>query len=99
MMDVGDPKQVKKAKKKFKTRETVEREELKALLQLPAARRFIWTLLGRCGINRLSFSEEATHTTAFLEGRRSIGNEIIGEIDAAIPHTYINIYREHHGEE
>lgn len=93
-MDVGDEREVKKARRKHKSRETVEREELKALLKLPAARRFIWTVLEDCGIHQLSFSEEETHTAAFLEGRRSIGNAVIKMIDEAIPHTYVDIYRE-----
>ena len=98
-MDVGDAKQVEKATRQYESREAIEREELKALLKLPAARRFIWTLLCMCGTNRLTFSGEETHTAAMLEGRRSVGNDIIAEIDAAVPHTYVGIYQEHKSRE
>ena len=94
MTDLGNEEEVAEATRKLKVQQHVEREELRALLHGKAMRRFVWTLLCECGINRMPFCGEATHETAFKCGEQNIGNKLIAMIDAAQPHTYMAIYTE-----
>ena len=94
MTDFGDEDEVAEATRKLQLQQEVERAELEALLVLPAMRKFVWTLLSECGINNISFSGEDTHTTAFNEGMRNIGNKLIAMLDGVQPHTYMALYTE-----
>lgn len=94
MTDLGNEEEVAEATRQLKVQQHVEREELKALLTQKAMRRFIWTLLCECGINRIPFCGEATQDTSFKCGEQNIGLTLIGMIDAAQPHTYMAIYTE-----
>ena len=93
-VDLGDEKQVKKVRRQRKSKEYIAKEELKALLEMPAFRRFVWTQLTECGTHRISHRGEETHDAAFNEGMRNCGNLLIARIDAATPHSYIKIYGE-----
>ena len=97
MIDLGDPKQVKKAKRKLKNQQTVAREELALILKQREVRNFLWTVLNECGIYDLA--GENLHDLAVSKGRRSIGHKIISWIDAAVPHTYMKIYTENRKDE
>ena len=92
MTDLGDPKEVKKEKRKHKNRETIAREELAGILKQRAVRNFLWTLLEDCGIYDLG--GESLHDLAVSKGRRSIGHVLIARIDDAKPHTYMKMYTE-----
>ncbi len=98
-MDLGDAKEVKKAKRKHKNAETIAREDLALLLTQREVRNFIWTLLELCGINKISFRGEETHGTAFNEGARNVGNQIIALVDDARAHTYMKMYTENRKDE
>ena len=97
MTDLGDPKQVKKAKRKHRNRETIAREELALILQQREVRNFLWTLLIECGIYDLG--GDSLHDLAVSKGTRSIGHKIIDKIDAALPHTYMKMYNENRKDE
>lgn len=62
-------------------------EDLRELLAQPAGRRTLWRLLGLSGVYRLSFSGDAA-ATAFNEGRRSVGLQLLADIEAAAPRAY-----------
>ena len=94
MTDLGDAKEVKRAKRQHKNKATIAREELVLILKQQEVRNFIWTLLEDCGINAISFRGEATHETAFNEGARNVGNKLIARLDDAQKHTYMKIYTE-----
>ncbi len=94
MTDHGNYQVVKKAKRKKKTQEQLQQEELRELLVQKGARRFIWTLLCECGIHNISFCGELTHETAFKEGQRNIGNKLIAMLEKAKPDSYMAIYNE-----
>jgi hypothetical protein len=53
-------------------------------------------VLGLCGTFRLSFAAEQTHSTAFNEGKRSIGNQLFAEVEAVSPDAFIDMLRESH---
>ncbi len=99
MPDLGDPKQVKKAKRKHRNRETIAREELAVILRQRQVRNFLWTLLEECGIHSILDPSESSRAVGFHDGERNIGNKIIAKVDAAVPHTYIKMYAENRKDE
>lgn len=59
--------------------------DLKWVLSDPRGRRFLWELLGRCGLYRLSY-EHSGSATMFKEGERNIGLELVARI-MSVDHT------------
>ena len=99
MTDLGDAKEVKKEKRKHKNRETIAREELKAILDDRRGRNFIWTFLQECAIHHIMDPAASERQVGMHDGERNIGNKIIAKIDDAIPNTYMKIYTENRKEE
>ncbi len=99
MTDLGDPKQVKKAKRQHKNRETIAREELAVILRQRGVRNFIWTLLEECGIHHILDPSENSRAVGFHDGERNIGNKIIAKVDAAVSNTYMKMYTENRKDE
>ena len=85
--DAGDEGQVKKKKTKAQIHKEQNREDLKAILDMPGGRRFLWKLLEECGVYKISFIGEP-YQTAFNEGKRQIGLRLIEDIFDAYPHAY-----------
>ena len=94
MTDLGNEEEVEEIAKKHAVQAYLEQEELRLLLSQKAMRRFVWTLLCECGINRIPFHGEATHDTAFACGEQNIGHKLNAMIDAMEAHTYMAIYTE-----
>lgn len=71
-------------------REKQRIDDLRALMAEPAGRRFAWRLLGSTGIFQQSFvpGEPRIETTFFNEGKRSIGLELLAEINKHCPAQY-----------
>ena len=65
-----------------------EVEDLRSILKTVYGKRFIWKWLGRSGIFRQSFMPGAADSTAFNEGRRSIGNALLAEVLEVRPDSY-----------
>lgn len=65
-----------------------EIEDLTKLMDTAHGRRFMWKLLGQCGVFRLSYSGELA-STSFNEGQRNIGLGLFAEIMAHCPHLYL----------
>ena len=63
-------------------------EDLTKLMDTAHGRRFMWRLLGQCGVFRLSYSGELA-STSFNEGQRNIGLGLFAEIMAHCPHLYL----------
>lgn len=70
--------------------ERQRQEDIKSVLATPAGRRFIWALLDeRSGVFGPSFAGEAPHTTAYREGVRSVGIELVKELQRVSPGQYV----------
>lgn len=66
--------------------------EIRAILATPGGRRFIWRLLhDRIGILRGSFFGGDTHSAAYSEGRRSVGLELLADMQATDPNGYVEM--------
>jgi len=85
--NAADPEQVRGRREKHKTRDLQKKAALLHLLSDEAGRMWMWDLISRCGAFHLSFSTD-TLIMAFNEGRRDIGNHLIGEINSISPQLY-----------
>lgn len=75
-------------------------EEMQALGRLlgdPAGRRWVWGLLSECHVWQTSMATNALRL-AFLEGERSQGLRLLGEIQEANPAMFVQMMTEMTGE-
>ncbi len=88
--NAGDASHVARAQKSKKTRDLQARTALKRFMSDADGRVWMWDLISRCGAFHLSFSTEAL-VMAFNEGRRDVGNHLIGEINRISPELYMRM--------
>ncbi len=88
--NAADPEQIERRKKSQKTRDLQKTSALRRLMSDADGRMWMWDLMSRCGVFRLSFSTDPL-VMAFNEGRRDIGNHLIGDIDRVGPELYIRM--------
>lgn len=70
-------------------------EDLRNVMGTAAGRRFVWRLIDEhAGTFGGSFSSDAL-TTAFNEGRRSVGRELMTEAQRLATSAYMDMLREH----
>lgn len=62
--------------------------DLLAVMGSAEGRRFVWELIGTAGVFRQSFGPDAL-ATAFSEGRRSIGLELLARLQDEAPDAYL----------
>ena len=88
--DGANPRHVKKAKMKAKQRERLKSIALARLMSNPAGRILMWDLLTACRTYMGSFNLDRPDalTTIYFEGRRSIGNKLILDINRTCPEQY-----------
>ena len=91
--DTSDEVQVKKRKTSTQLEQERATAVLARALDSPHMREVIWSILENAGIHRISFAGEETHRTAFNEGRRSIGNDLLAQCLTARPQCY-NVMRD-----
>ena len=91
--DVGSETQVTKRKSKAQLALETKQEFQRQVLETRAGRAFVWELLTLCGIYRSSYTGNETGTV-YQEGRRSIGLEMLGEINAIRPHIHVQMMDE-----
>ena len=78
--DAGEEQGVAKRKNKAGLVRQRETEDLRKVLATKEGRATLWRVLEECSPFLLSFAGENTHTTAFHEGRRSVGNWLWNEV-------------------
>lgn len=71
----------------------LEGVDLQELMGLPAFRRFMARTAAAAGIMQTTHGSDARHS-AFREGRRNLGLELLSKIDAASPGALIAIWSE-----
>lgn len=84
----ADPKAVKERTQKARSREQRDIDDLATILSDIRGRRFIWRYLGKCGVFRSSFNNSGS-VTAYNEGMRNIGLDMLNEIMQADPDSYL----------
>lgn len=75
-------------------REQIEqaKADLEAVMGSPAGRRFVWAMLGECGLYRSSYHPSAL--IHFNEGQRSIGLALLARLTADCPDQYLTMQGE-----
>jgi len=87
-----DPEQIAEAKIKAKIQSNQVKDDIKALMQIPAFRRFIWELLGWSHIFGTSFTGNSE--TFFREGERNIGLKVFLRVQENDPEGYLIMSKE-----
>lgn len=90
----SDPDQVKSRKRKSERARDRELADLRVVMASAEGRRFVWRLLGRCGVYRTSFDGTTSERTHFKEGERNIGLWLNAEIGEADVRSYITMQSE-----
>lgn len=92
--NAADPKAVRESGRKEKRREQQAEDDLRALLQQPAGRRFLMRLIAqKCHTFQTSYHPSGQQFAA-NEGRRGVGVELMTEIMALDPEAWITMLRE-----
>lgn len=66
--------------------------DLRAVMGTPEGRRFVWGLLGECGLYRSSYHPSAL--IHFNEGQRSIGLALLARLNDHCPDQYLTMQGE-----
>lgn len=90
--NAGDAQQVDERKRQAKDIERRRIAGLKAIVDHPDARLWLWGLLSFCGIARSSFTGNSE--TFFREGQRNVGLRIQAELTEHHPDKYIDMLKE-----
>lgn len=77
-------------KEEAKTDLMLEESDMRELMSKPAGRRVFFAWLERCGVMASAFDSNP-HTMAFLEGRRSMGVEMLQRLQEMTPKEYLEM--------
>lgn len=84
------------AKTRSNLEEKIRQEDIKWLMSDKRGRRFIHSLLSRANVYSSTFNPNSPTVTAFNEGRRREGLELLADINI-VPELYIQMLRENKG--
>lgn len=93
MTDASDPKELRDAVKKEKTREQVAKDGLLATMSTVSGRAWLHSFLLKCAPFRSPFSSDALQMS-FNAGEANIGLQLIAEMDEASPDLYLQMMKE-----
>lgn len=92
--NAGDEKQVQRAGESDRARAERERNEDIAVWGTYAGRAFTRRLLAQAGVYRLSMVSDP-HWTAFNEGARNVGLQLLARMTTTAPDEYVLMEQEH----
>jgi hypothetical protein len=93
VVNTSEPKKVKKKKERERLLEEARLRGLTKALMDAEGRRLLWSYLSFCGIYKTSFTSDFG-TTAYNEGRRSVGLKILDDIVSASPEFFMLMMKE-----
>lgn len=71
-----------------------ELSDLRKILKIPEGRRFVWNLLAKAGLFHSSFALNSNQT-AFNEGRRNLGLDLMIDLNEADVGAFAQLQREY----
>lgn len=71
-----------------------EEDQIRQAMSTPLGRGLIWEILASSGVFRSTFTGEATHTSAYNEGRRAVGLELFAKVMKHAPRLYDTMTQE-----
>ena len=86
--DINDARQVREAEKRQKLETLRAADDVRTVMETEAGRRFVNGLLGLCDIRADGYvpgGPEAQRHQDYMAGRRSIGIEMLGQIEQHAP--------------
>lgn len=94
--DASNVEQINAKRSKVRRKEMAGDADLIALMKRPDGRRFVWSMLERCGIFRTSFrpSQPDPYLTAFHEGERNVGLQLMSDIHRLCMADYVLMLKE-----
>ena len=95
MANAADEKQVKNAAEEERRRAERDADDMRYILSTKSGRRFIWNLLGECGVFQCSF--DGSSKPFFKEGERNVGLKILVRLNDADPQAYVTMINESRG--
>lgn len=93
MSNAADPHTIDEQKRSADFAAAEARLDLRQVLSTPRGRRFVWRMLSMARIYEQSFTGDAL-TTAFNEGRRAVGNQLLAELNETAPDAFITMLQE-----
>lgn len=95
--NADDEKQVKKAKKKAEVDRALELNVIKEIMSTSPGRKWIYDWLERCHCYSTSFIQGSPDASAFREGERNIGLQLLVDVQNAASETYLTMLKEAKG--
>ena len=94
MLNAADQRQVRKAKQRERLAHEQELKDLRDVCSTRQGRRFVWKQLVQAGCFHQSFVPGQSDSTAFNEGRRSLGLALMAEVHELDAALYIKMANE-----
>lgn len=91
--DAGDEKMVRAARLRAKRADEERLEMVKAVMSLPQGRKWMWAILGHCGVLQTPFATNAL-VMAFTSGKMDVGHFIIRDVMEVAPEMYLQMAAE-----
>lgn len=92
--DTADPEQVNAARKKSARLRREGLEFVKALMDTPQGRYWMYGILDFCHMYQTPFTPGDQHTTSFKLGEQNVGTRLLADVMAAAPDQYVVMVRE-----
>ena len=91
--NLGEAEAVQERKSKSKLKQRDRDDFLKAVMNTPEGRSWIWDMLSICGVYQNPFTPDAA-ATAFRCGEMNIGQQLLADVVRAAPDLYITMQKE-----
>lgn len=92
--NAADAASVNKQRKKSARHKYDRLEVVKALLQNRPTRQWLWEILEFCAVYNQTFVQGQPDSSAFAEGRRSVGNRLLADLIEADEEGYLRMLKE-----
>lgn len=92
--DASNPAEINLARKKYSRKKANRLEVIKALMDLPQGRAWMYDLLEFCHIYHTPFVAGQPDSSAFRAGEQNIGQKILADVVEASPDGYLSMCKE-----
>ena len=92
--NAADPKQVKAAKQKEKSKEEQFLIDIQDIMKLPAGRRFMWEILGEC--KTFGSVWESSARIHYNSGRQDLGHWLMAQLNEADEGLFLEMMKENY---
>ncbi len=94
--EMDDSAAAKRRQERDRAKQLVKyRSDVEQIVSRADGRRVLWRILEMAGPNRISHTPGDPYTTAFLEGKRAVANDILLMLWDADQNVYAQMQREH----